>query len=57
MITEWYTGDDAMGFSIQEHVLLAMKNPNRMFVIFGYDGSASSGKIWGSVGTRFMSNI
>lgn len=49
------TGDNwtyggSMGFTRYNHRMEALKNPNRMFLLFGYDGSASSGEIWMSYG-------
>lgn len=43
-------GQRDMGFGVYAHKLVALKNPNRLFSLFGYDGSAVRDDVWMSTG-------
>jgi hypothetical protein len=47
---KYAVGDRNMGFSVYQHKLVALKNPNRLFSLFGYDGSAVRTDVWRSEG-------
>lgn len=47
---KYQCGLSNMGFTIYQHKMVALKNPHRLFVLFGYTGTAVRTDIWRSTG-------
>lgn len=47
---KYHCGVKNMGFTIDQHKMVALKNPNRLFILFGYNGSAVRTDVWQSTG-------
>lgn len=47
---KWILGTANMGFSVYQHKMVALKNPNRLFLLFGYEGQSVLTSVWMSTG-------
>jgi hypothetical protein len=47
---KYKTAADSIGFNVYQHKMVALKNPNRLFLLFGYDGTDVRTDIWMSTG-------
>lgn len=52
--TEWVLGKSDIGFGVYDHAAACLSTGQRMYVLMGYNGSASVGTIWRTEGVEFQ---
>lgn len=52
--TQWTRGSNALGFSVMDHAAVAFGEPQRLYVIGGYDGALYRSEVWKTVGEEFL---
>lgn len=52
--TDWILGNANVGFNVMDHAAVAFDEPQRLYVIGGYDGAAYRSEVWKTVGEEFL---